>query len=68
LDLCPELRLKFFAEVAAVAAAVAATAAEPQSQVFHQKCHFQNLSKKNHKVKKNWKKYVKIFLKWNLTK
>ena len=50
----PELRLGFLA--AAAAAAAAATAAEPQPQVFHEKCHFQNLSKKNHKVKKNWKK------------
>jgi hypothetical protein len=49
----PELRLEFLA--------AAATAAEPQPQVFHKKCHFQNLSRKNHKVKKNWKKYVKIF-------
>ena len=29
-----------------------ATDAEAQSQVFHEKCHFQNYSKTNHKVKK----------------
>jgi hypothetical protein len=33
-----------------------ATAAEPQLQVFYKKFDFQNMSKKNHKVKKNWKK------------
>ena len=31
-------------------------AAEPQRQVFYEKFHFQNMSKKNHKVKKTWKK------------
>jgi hypothetical protein len=38
------------------AAVVPQLAAEPQPQAFYEKFHFQNMSKKNHKVKKNWKK------------
>jgi hypothetical protein len=43
--------------------ATAVTAADPQPQAFHEKCNFQHLSKKKHKVKKNWKKTSKNILK-----
>jgi hypothetical protein len=44
--LYPDLCLEF----------LAATAADLQPQVFYEKFYFQNLSKKNQKVQKNWKK------------
>ena len=52
----PRAAAEIFDRSRTAAAVVPQLAAEPQPQVFYEKFYFQNMSKKNHKVKKNWKK------------
>ena len=52
----PRAAAEIFDRSRTAAAVLPQLAAEPQPQAFYEKFHFQNMSKKNHKVKKNWKK------------